>query len=319
MRDVLAAPLHVAEDDLDLDAGRATAACEPRDHAHGLPVDGVEALEVDLALEARVVPPAAGRRAVGGEAGGREIGRPAPGVDADHQPVRAAALEAVEAELERDVGAAVGPDAPAVEPDRGAVVDRLEAHGPLERAARLGQREVLAVPADAADHRLVRVVPEVPHVRRPDPAPAGGARAPVPAAAEALVARVAAEQPRAVHQVATGRALVVEGLLGGLVGRRRAARQGEQQQREQGQDQSQGASHPRHHNTAVGGKSRTHHEHPASSAIGCEIASSSTPPPVSGPSRRACTHCTTGWEVPARQATRPVPERRVIVTRTDGR
>ena len=57
---------------------------------------------------------------------------------------------------------------------------------------------------------------------------------------------------------------------------------------------------------------------PPRAPIGLEIASSSTPPPVSGPSRRALTHWTTGSEPPARQATRPVPERRVIVTRTDG-
>ena len=74
-------------------------------------------------------------------------------------------LQAAEAQLERDVRAAVGAHPPAVEPHPRAVVDRLEAHRPRERPARLGQREVLAVPADAADHRGGRVVPEVPDVR----------------------------------------------------------------------------------------------------------------------------------------------------------
>ena len=39
-------------------------------------------------------------------------------------------------------------------------------------------------------------------------------------------------------------------------------------------------------------------QQPPSGAIGSEIASSSTPPPVSGPSRRTRTHCTTGSVVP---------------------
>jgi hypothetical protein len=48
-----------------------------------------------------------------------------------------------------------------------------------------------------------------------------------------------------------------------------------------------------------------------SSPIGSESASSVTPPPVSGPSRRTRTHWTTGSPFPARHATRPVPVWRV--------
>ena len=295
---------------------------QPRDHPHRLPVHPVEALEVDLALHARVVPPAAGRQPVGGAAGGREVGVAVPRVDADHQPVRATPLDVPEPQLERDVGAGVGAHGLAVEPHARAVVDRLEAHRPLERLARLRHREVLAVPADAADHRGRRVVPEVPHARHLHASPAGRAAAAVPAAPDPPVAGIEAEQPRAVHQVPARRTVVVERLVRRLVRGRRAARQRQEEQRGEGQEESQAAGHPRHENTAPGGKSRRSgggHPHDASPAIGFEIASSSTPPPVSGPSRRACTHCTTGCDVPARQATRPVPVARVIVIRIDGR
>src|SRR4051795_1572663 len=144
--DALGAASDVAQVDAEPHGRGAGGAVEQRRDPHGLPVDGVEPLEVDLALDAAVVPPAAPRRAGGGEAGGREVGFAAPGVDPDHETVRAASLEAREAELEREVGAAVAADRPAVEPRPRAVVDRFEAHGPLQRAARLRQGEVLAVP-----------------------------------------------------------------------------------------------------------------------------------------------------------------------------
>ena len=108
--DALGARADVAEADADPHGRGAARAAEQRRHAHGLPVDHVAALEVDLALESRVVPPAAGRRPVCGQARGREVGRAAPGVDADDEPVGAAALEAAEAELERDVRTPVGTD-----------------------------------------------------------------------------------------------------------------------------------------------------------------------------------------------------------------
>ena len=225
-------PRDVAHDRAHLHRRGAARAREPRDHAHGLPVHDVEPLEVDLALEAGVVPPAAGGDAAGGEARGREVGRAALGVDADHEPVGAAALEAVEAELERDVGAAVGAHAPAVEPHPRAVVDRLEAHRPLERPARVGQREVLAVPADAADHRGGRVVAEVPDVRHRDACSSRrGCRLrfqPLPRP-WLLGSRRNSHWP--VHQVAAGGALVVEGLGRRLVGGRRGAGQRQRDER----------------------------------------------------------------------------------------
>ena len=52
----------------------------------------------------------------------------------------------------------------------------------------------------------------------------------------------------------------------------------------------------------------THAAQPPSPAIGEDTESSSTPPPVSGPSRRTRTHWTTGSPSPARHATRPVPD-----------
>ena len=55
-----------------------------------------------------------------------------------------------------------------------------------------------------------------------------------------------------------------------------------------------------------------------SSPIGFDSASSVTPPPVSGPSRRTRTHWTTGSPVPARHATRPLPVRRVSESRVLG-
>ena len=54
-----------------------------------LEVDRVELAQVDLALDAGVVPPAAGRDAVGVQAGGREVGDLAARVHAHHEPVRA--------------------------------------------------------------------------------------------------------------------------------------------------------------------------------------------------------------------------------------
>ena len=70
-----------------------------------------------------------------------------------------------QAQLERQVGAVVLPDEAAVEPDRDAVVDRLEARGPHQRLALGRQPEVLAVPADGAGERRGALVGRVPGVR----------------------------------------------------------------------------------------------------------------------------------------------------------
>src|SRR5439155_26160418 len=104
-------------------------------------------------------------------------------VDADDEAVGRAALEEArgQAQLERQVRAAVGPQRPAVEPDLRAVVDRLEAHHPGEPARVGGQLEVLAVEADAAGEAVRRGILGVPRVRDGDPGPALRRRVALPA------------------------------------------------------------------------------------------------------------------------------------------
>ena len=115
-------------------------------------VESLDAAQVHLAQDAGVVPPAAdvapaaadaARGHVERRAGGCRRGRPAGWC-------RAAAGPSC-AHLERQVAARVGTQATAVQPDGGAVVDRLEAQDPLERRARARELEVLAVPPDAAE------------------------------------------------------------------------------------------------------------------------------------------------------------------------
>ena len=129
----------------------------------------------------------------------------------------------------------------AVEPHRGAVVDRLEAERPLERRVRVRELEVLAVPADPAAHRLVGGVAQVPHVRDLDLRPSGGRRRAHPALLDPLVFVVEPEQPVPVEQVPALGAVLVEGLLVRLLGARRG-RQGHEQ-RERGQEESQRSTH----------------------------------------------------------------------------
>ena len=185
----------------------------------------------------------------------------------------------------------------AVEPHPRAVVDRLEAHRPGEGPARLGEREVLAVPADAADHRggesspgsrrsgtltstsppTARAVPAVPRPTSPGSRrnshgrPSGSGRTDPrsrgswPTACRRPQPRPAAEQSerRSTGKISS-RAPRIRGIQHSV--RREVARFA----RKSPQD--------------------------AWRPIGFEIESSSTPPPVSGPSRRAFTHCTTGCD-----------------------
>jgi hypothetical protein len=191
-------------------------------------VDVVDLAQVDLAQQAAVVPPAARRLAHDRQPGGREVGLLAARVDPDDQVIDAAALEQPgrQADLEGQIGAAVLADRLAVEPDLRAVVDRLEAHHPRRPLGGRREPEVLAVPADAAQERLRRVVADVPRVGDGDLLPAGG---PGLELGPALVV-VELEQPRAVHQVAPGGTGLVERLVarGGdhrLGARRRGDRQ----------------------------------------------------------------------------------------------
>ena len=76
---------------------RAGAAAEPRDHERRLELDPVDPLEIDLAQDPAVVPPAAGRQPGGRVvAGGREVRQLAARVHAHHEPVHAAAVEPFE-------------------------------------------------------------------------------------------------------------------------------------------------------------------------------------------------------------------------------
>ena len=231
-----------------------------------------------------------------------------------------APLDAVEAELERDVGAAVGAHRLAVEPHARAVVDRLEAHRPRERPARVGQREVLAVPADAADHRGGRVVAEVPDVRDLDRRTSRRGCVerfqPLP---RPLLRGSRRNSHVAVHQVAAGRALVVEGLRRRLVGRRRDARQRQRERAAARGRSSLRAPRIRGITTQRPAGSRGAVTRTTPRARSAPRSPAARPRRRSaGPRAAAFTHCTTGSDSPARHATRPVPERRVIVTRTDG-
>ena len=227
----------VAHGDAHEHLRRARRAVELGPHEQARDVDAVDALQVDLAQQAAVVPPAARGVAGAGQPRRREVRRQAAVVDAHHEVVDAAALErrAGQAQREREVGARVAADRPAVEPHLRAVVDRLEAHEPVHPGARVGQVEVLAVPADAADHRGGGVVAGVPRVRNARRLPAG----PVGLALEALIepdaGAVETEQPVAAEQVAVVRTVVVDGAARDAVGRdRRAggrAREDDQQHR----------------------------------------------------------------------------------------
>ena len=174
-------------------------------------VDVVDLAQVDLAQQAAVVPPAARRLAHDRQPGGREVGLLAARVDPDDQVVDAAALEQPgrQADLERQVGAAVLADRLAVEPDLRAVVDRLEAHHPRRPLGGRRELEVLAVPPDPAEERLRAVVADVPRVGDRDLLPAGDPGLELGAA---LVV-VELEQPGAVHQVAAGGTGLVERLV----------------------------------------------------------------------------------------------------------
>jgi hypothetical protein len=192
-------------------------------------VDVVDLAQVDLAQQAAVVPPAARRLAHDRQAGGREVGLLAARVDPDDEVVDAPALEQPgrQADLERQVRAAVLADGLAVEPDLRAVVDRLEAHDPRGPLGRRRKPEVLAIPADPAEERLRGVVADVPRVGDPDLLPAGDPRLELGAA---LVV-VELEQPSAVHEIAARGTGLVE-RLGGRRGDDRlgARRRGDRQQ-----------------------------------------------------------------------------------------
>src|SRR5439155_21664596 len=126
----------------------------------------LDAPQVDLAQDAAVVPPAADRAAGDVVARGREVAALAARVDADDQPVRAVAPQRPgrDDELERQVRTGVGAKPLAVEPHPGPVVDRLEPDDPRVACGAARKTEVLAVPADAAVHRGLRLVGRVPGV-----------------------------------------------------------------------------------------------------------------------------------------------------------
>ena len=299
-----AAPGDVLQREREVHRRRAAPARQLGQHAHGVELHRVELLEVDLALDPAVVPPAAGRVAGGAQARGREVGRQAARVDAHDEPVDAALAQALQAQRERDVGAGVAADLAPVEVDPRAVVDRLEAHGPLERGALVGQLEVLAVPADGAAHRRLRVVADVPDVRHRDGRPARRRALALEVLPDALVGAVEPEQPLAVDEEAAGGPVRVERLgrrhVGGLRGggdgreRARAGRGGGVGRAASRRIPTPGAAASRGGGSV---RSLTHGAQPASPSIGSDSESSSTAPPVSGPSRRTRTHWTTGRPV----------------------
>ncbi len=240
----------VAHDDAREHARGAGRARQVGPHDDARDVDAVDALQVDLAQQAAVVPPAPRGVAGAGQAGGREVGPQAAVVDAHDEPVGALALEhaARQAHVPRQVRARVAADRPAVEPDLRAVVDRLEAHEPVHPRAPVGEVEVLAIPGDGAGHRRDGVVAGVPGVGNAHRLPAVG-RGLVLEALLGALARVEPEQPVAAEQVAVVGSVLVDRAVRDAVGRERgrSARQGGEQG-ERGCEQAAHASSG--HNTA---------------------------------------------------------------------
>src|SRR5205085_3965958 len=104
--------------------------------------------------------------------------------------------------------AAVAADLAAVQEDGGMQVHRFEAQDPGEVLGPGGDREVLAVPADAAAVALVGEVAGVPGVRDGGGRPSVERHLALEAEPEALVQVVTAEVPRAVHEEAAGLAVL---------------------------------------------------------------------------------------------------------------
>ncbi len=240
----------VAHDDAREHGCRARRAGQVGAHDDVRDVDAVDALQVDLAQQPAVVPPAAGGVARAGQAGRREVGAQAPVVDPDDEPVRAGPLQRAvrDAQVPRQVGAGVATDRPAVEPDARSVVDRLEAHEPVQARASVGQAEVLAIPRDRSGHRRHGRVADVPGVGHGQRRPAVTARLALEGLAQPLARVVAAKQPLAAEQVAVVGAVLVDRAARDAVGRgegrgrgRDGARRRECEHEQQGSEQAKGA------------------------------------------------------------------------------
>ena len=138
--------------------------------------------------------------------GGKSVGQAAR-VDAHDEPVRAAPLERRSGGARTGCRRRVRADRLAVEPDPRAVVDRLEAHHPGQRA--VGARAARSPCGTSRSPPAIDAFESSPRfqtfgtVTGVQPAVAGLAHE---ALLDALVGRVEPEQPLAVHQVAARRA-----------------------------------------------------------------------------------------------------------------
>ena len=210
----------VAHGDAHPDVRRARRARQVGAHDDTRHIDPVDALQIDLAQDPAVVPPASRGIAGPGQPRRREVGRQAAVVDADDEAVRARALEALppQAQLERQVRAGIAADELAVEPHARAVVHRLEAHKPVHPAPRVGQLEVLAVPADRALKGGDGVVAGVPGTRDLRHRPAVGRRLALEVLLEPDAGPIQPEHPVAAQQIAAVGRVAVRRAAGDAVG-----------------------------------------------------------------------------------------------------
>jgi hypothetical protein len=167
--------------------------------------------QVDLAEDARIVPPAADVAAVRPDRHVGYVQFAAAAVDPHDEDIRVAGPGMRGGHLERQVAAGVAADPAAVQPGGRAVIDGLEAQDPARGRARRRQLEVLSIPPDAAEVAVWRVVARVGGVRNRRRLPADGALPALPAKLLAAIVWVGAPVPGPGDQVAAGGAILVEG------------------------------------------------------------------------------------------------------------
>jgi hypothetical protein len=218
--DALGAGSVVVHHDRVRDPGGAARARELRKHLHAGEVDPLDAAQVDLTQQPAVVPPAADDALRPRPAERRQVRLGVGVADAQHESVdcRAVQIGRGQHDLEGQERAGVHAEPVSVQPDRDAVVDRLEPDDPRVRRRARGKHEVPAIPADGGRVAGGGLLARVPRVGHADRGPAAGRTRVLEAPARADPV-VEAKQPSPAEQVATARAGGVE-----AAGRRRLAR-----------------------------------------------------------------------------------------------
>ena len=120
----------IPDDRADADGRRARGAGQrgPSDDVHE--IEAIDLSEVDLAEDARIVPPAADVAAASADRDTRHVELAVAAVDPHDEDVGATGPRVAEGHLERQIPAGVTADPVAVQPHRRPVVHRLETHDP---------------------------------------------------------------------------------------------------------------------------------------------------------------------------------------------